>query len=149
MSIVGKLLGEAGATAAKGILDGIGGLATSIRSAITGELPPDLRVKLEQLAIEADMVAQQGQMEINLAEAKSTSLFVAGWRPFIGWVCGLAIGWHFVIHPMVIWGMSIWLPEQKLPPALELGDLYPVVISMLGLGVYRTYEKARGVQKDH
>jgi hypothetical protein len=149
MSIVGKLLGEAGAGAAKGLLDGIGGLATTIRSVITGELPPDLRFKLEELAIQADSLAQKGQMDINLAEAKSTSIFVAGWRPFIGWVCGVAIAWSFVVHPMVVWGMAVWLPEQQLPPTLDLSELYPVVIAMLGLGVYRTYEKAKGVQRDH
>lgn len=149
MSIVGKLLGEAGAGAAKGLLDGIGGLATTIRSVITGELPPELRFKLEELAIQADSLAQKGQMDINLAEAKSTSIFVAGWRPFIGWVCGIAIAWSFVVHPMVVWAMAVWLPEHELPPTLDLSELYPVVIAMLGLGIYRTYEKARGVQRDH
>lgn len=147
--IFGNTAGGVAEGGVRGLMDGLGGLATSIRSAITGELPPDARAKLEELAIQADSMAQQGQMQINLAEAKSTSIFVAGWRPFIGWVCGLAIGWHFVIHPMVTWGMAIWLPDYKIPPALELQDLYPVVISMLGLGVYRTYEKAKGVQSTH
>lgn len=131
------------------MMEGIGSLATSLRSAITGELPPAARLELEKLALQADSLASQGQMEVNKIEAASPMLFVAGWRPFIGWVCGLAIAWHFVVHPMVIWGMAIFTPDLEFPPALELGDLYPVVISMLGLGVYRTYEKAKSVQDTH
>ena len=134
---------------ARGLMEGIGSLATSIRSAITGELPPKERALLEKLAIEADMLAQQGQMAINLEEAKSPMLFVAGWRPFIGWVCGVSIGWHFVVHPMVSWILPILYPNYQIPPALDLTQLYPVIIAMLGLGVYRTYEKAKGAQDNH
>lgn len=134
---------------ARGLMEGIGSLATSIRGAITGELPPEARAKLEALAIEADSIAQKGQMAINLEEAKSPMLFVAGWRPFIGWVCGISIGWHFVVHPMVTWVLPLIDPTYKVPPALDLSQLYPVVIAMLGLGVYRTYEKAKGSQDNH
>ncbi len=149
MSILGKFFGEAAGETAKGLMEGVGSLATSIRSAITGELPPAMQERLETLAIEADNLAKKGQVEINLQEAKSSRLFVAGWRPFIGWICGLAIGWHFLVHPMVVWYMSIWLPDLDLPPTLDLAELYPVVIGMLGLGVYRTYEKSKDVQKNH
>jgi hypothetical protein len=78
MSIVGKIPGEVGADTAKGLLDGVGDLATKIRGAITGELPPEQRFTLEKLALEADQLQNKGQMDINLAEAQSTSLFIAG-----------------------------------------------------------------------
>ena len=78
MSFLAKVFGEAGATAAKGLLDGVGDLATKIRGAITGELPPELRAQLEQLAIEAERAYVDGQNQINIAEAKSSSIFVAG-----------------------------------------------------------------------
>jgi hypothetical protein len=149
MSYVGKILGTAGAETAKGLLEGIGGLATSIRGAITGELPPEARATLEALAIEADKMALDGQVAINLVEAKHTSLFIAGWRPFIGWTCGLALSWHFLLHPVVIWYMAIKLPDLALPPPLDLSQLYPVVIGMLGLGVFRTYEKSKNAQGNH
>ena len=149
MSFVGRIFGAAAGETAKGLMEGIGGLATSLRSAITGELPPEMALELERLAMQADTIALRGQADINLQEAKSLSLFVAGWRPFIGWICGMAMGWHFLLHPMVVWYMSIWKPDLDLPPSLDLGDLYPVVIGMLGLGVYRTYEKAKEVQKNH
>lgn len=149
MSIVGKLLGEAGATAAKGILDGVGDLATKIRGAITGELPPAARAELEKLAQQAESLKVDGQLKINLEEAKSTSLFVAGWRPFIGWVCGVAIGWNLVVYPFVTWIMAIGYPDYALPPVLSLSELWPVVLGMLGLGGLRTLEKSRGVQNNH
>jgi hypothetical protein len=149
MSILGKFFGEAAGETAKGLMEGIGSLATSIRGAITGELPPDARAELERLAVQADQLAMQGQVAINLQEAKSNRLFVAGWRPFIGWVCGLALCWHFLLHPMVIWYMSIWRADLDLPPALDLSQLYPVIIGMLGLGVFRTYEKSKAVQANH
>ena len=149
MSFVGRIFGAAAGETAKGLMEGIGGLATSLRSAITGELPPEMALELERLAMQADTIALRGQADINLQEAKSLSLFVAGWRPFIGWICGMAMGWHFLLHPMVVWYMSIWKPDLDLPPSLGLGDLYPVVIGMLGLGVYRTYEKVKEVQKNH
>lgn len=147
--IIGKLLGTAGAEAAHGVLDGVGDLATKIRGAITGELPPEMRFQLLQLADQLDALKIEGQLKINLEEAKSTSLFVAGWRPFIGWICGLALGWHFLLHPMVVWYMAIKMPDVALPPVLDLSQLYPVIIGMLGLGIYRTYEKTKGVQADH
>lgn len=149
MSFIGRIFGTAAGETAKGLMEGIGGLATSIRSAITGELPPDARAKLEELAIQADSLQTQGQMQVNAMEAQHSSIFVAGWRPFIGWICGLSIGWHFLLHPMVIWYMSIWKPLLKPPPSLDLSQLYPVIIGMLGLGVYRSYEKAKDVQHKH
>ena len=147
-SWLGKIFGTAAGETAKGLMEGVGGLATSLRSAITGELPPDARARLEELAIQAENLAKQGQVAINLAEAQSPRLFVAGWRPFMGWICGLAIAWHFVLHPMIIWYMSIWTPDLKLPPALELDDLYPVIVGMLGLGAYRSYEKRHDVERN-
>jgi hypothetical protein len=149
MSFLGRIFGTAAGETAKGLMEGIGGLATSIRSAITGELSPDARAKLEELAIQADSLQTQGQMKINVMEVQHSSIFVAGWRPFIGWVCGIALGWNFVVHPMVTWYMSIWEPLLKQPPPMDLSQLYPIVLGMLGLGMFRTYEKTRDAQKNH
>ena len=149
MSFMGKLLGSAAGETAKGLMSGVGDLATKIRGAITGELPPDARLKLEELSVEADNLLTQGQMKINMIEAQHKSLFVAGWRPFIGWICGFALAWHFLLHPIVIWYMSIKLPDLELPPPLDLSQLYPVVLGILGLGAFRTYEKSRNAQGNH
>ena len=114
----------------------VGGLAKDIKQVITGEADPD---KLAEIAEKATAL----QNQINIAEAGHKSLFVAGWRPFIGWICGLAIAYHFLIQPLVTGIFSVELPS------ISLTELWPVIVGMLGLGAYRTYEKRVGVQDKH
>ena len=149
MSFLGRIFGAAAGETAKGLMEGAGSLAISIRSAITGEASPERRAELEALAIQADGLALQGQVAVNKIEAASGSLFIAGWRPFIGWICGISIGYHYLIYPNLIWYMTIWHSKIKPPPAMSLTELWPVILGMLGLGVYRSYEKSKGAQKNH
>lgn len=86
------------------------------------------------------------QAEINKIEAQHRNIFVAGWRPFIGWVCGFALLWHFVGYDL----MSYFSILNDLPPPPELNgteQLITIVISLLGLGIYRTVEKLGGKTK--
>ena len=92
-----------------------------------------------------------GQLEINKVEAAHKSIFVAGWRPFVGWVCGVALAYSFIIYPTLMW--VAWLiPEYQEAisnaPQLELGELMTVLLGMLGLTVARSYEKTKGVHSD-
>ena len=103
-----------------------------------------------ELATMADKHAQQlalAQIEVNKAEAASGSFFKGGWRPFVGWVCGVAFAYHFIIQPLVIFiltaiGMAI--PDLR---EVDMGTLLPVLGGMLGLGGLRTYEKHKGLTK--
>ena len=104
---------------------------------------------------EAQMVAAmtnlvQGQLAINKEEAKHASLFVAGWRPAVGWICGISLGWNFVVHPMLLW-IAFVLPDIPVDlstaPQLDTGELMTVLLGMLGLGGLRTYEKRVGVAR--
>ena len=111
----------------------------------------DQKAKLaHDLATMAERHAQElakGQLEINAAEAKHRSIFVAGWRPFIGWTCGIALAWHFVVAPLVIFiaGYTGYtLPELS---AFDMDSLMTVLLGMLGLGGLRTFEKAKGLTK--
>jgi hypothetical protein len=149
VSVVGKLLGEAGAGAARGLMDGIGDLGDKVKSWITGEPNAETKAKLETLWLEIQEVFGRGQLAINEAEARSTSIFVAGWRPFIGWVCGIAMAWNYVAYPMVIWAMAIWRPGMTPPPQMSLSEMWPVLLGMLGLGAFRSYEKKEGVHGRH
>jgi hypothetical protein len=88
------------------------------------------------------------QAQINQEEAKSASRFVSGWRPFIGWICGGALGFQFIARPLLLWGLALLKKEVEIP-VLDMSELYPLVISLLGLGVYRTAEKIKGVQGRH
>jgi len=103
-----------------------GNLAWEIREAIKGkELDPNELIQI--------------QTKINEIEAGHRTVFVAGWRPFIGWVCGVALAYNFVIRDLFIWAMQ---PEQ-VPPALQMEHLMTVLLGMLGLGGLRTYEKVK------
>jgi hypothetical protein len=82
----------------------------------------------------------QGQLEVNKVEAAHKSLFVAGWRPAIGWICGLALMYSTILAPI----LGIWF---AVPP-VDSSLLTTVLMGMLGLGGLRTIEKAKGVQRD-
>ena len=140
--------GKAAGEAVKGTLEGVGSLATDIRSAITGEMSPDQKAALAQKASDLEQAVQTAQAAINEAEAKSTSVFVAGWRPFVGWVCGVSLAINFVIFPLAQWGVNIAKLGVTLP-VLDLSTMMPVLVGMLGLGVMRTVEKSQGTQGNH
>jgi len=84
-----------------------------------------------------------GQLEINKEEAKSGSLFVSGWRPFVGWTCGFGLVYSFLGQPLLSWASSIY--GFNIPPTLDLGTLLTVLGGLLGLGSLRTVEKINGV----
>ena len=128
----------------------LGHLATNIREAITGEAIKDPQ-KMAEIALQAEQLEQalkQGQIEINKAEAASTNWFVAGWRPFIGWVGGVALAYQFVIQPFIIWGVEL-AGKQITPPTLDTVMLFNLVLAMLGLGGMRMFEKVKRVQDKH
>ena len=81
------------------------------------------------------------QVEINKLEAQHRSPFVAGWRPFIGWVCGFGLSFVFIINPIIQWTSGEPGPEMPLEAMMS------IVVAMLGLGGYRTFEKFKGLTK--
>jgi len=97
--------------------------------------------------IELLKLSQSGelaQIAVNQEEAKSTSVFVSGWRPFIGWVCGVACAWNWIGLKIVV-AIATYLGYRiNISPA-DLGEMMPVLMGMLGLGGLRTIEKINGV----
>lgn len=91
----------------------------------------------------------QGQLEINKQEAQHKSLFVAGWRPGVGWICALALGWNFILQPIMAWAFVITGYSIADAPMLETGELTTILLGMLGLGGLRTYEKRLGVASEN
>lgn len=81
-----------------------------------------------------------GQLEVNKVEAAHKSLFVAGWRPFVGWVAGIGLAYNVIISQI----LGIWLDVPEVDPSL----LTPVLMGMLGMGAMRSYEKSKGVQRE-
>lgn len=100
--------------------------------------------------IKAKMMMQPSlaQIELNKIEAGHRSIFVAGWRPFIGWVCGFALLWHFILFDMLTWVTVNFLPHvTALPELTGTETLVTVLLSLLGLGAMRTVEKFGGKAK--
>ena len=99
--------------------------------------------------IKAKMMMQPSlaQIELNKIEAQHRSIFVAGWRPFIGWICGWALAWHFILHDLTAWVVLNFKPEATVPELVGTGELVTVLLSMLGLGAFRTVEKMTGKAK--
>lgn len=103
-----------------------------------------------EIATMSEKHAQQlamSQIEVNKAEAASGSLFKGGWRPFIGWVCGIAFAYHFIIQPVLIFGTAAAGISMPPLPQFDMSSLMPVLLGMLGLGGLRTYEKKNGITK--
>jgi hypothetical protein len=103
-----------------------------------------------EIATMSDNHAQQalmGQLEINKAEAASGSLFKGGWRPFIGWVCGFAFAYHFVLQPLIVFGVTAAGVDMPELPSFDMGSLLTVMMGMLGLGGLRSVEKLKKIEK--
>ena len=112
----------------------------------------DTKQKLaHEIATMSERHAQElakGQIEINKAEAAHKSMFVAGWRPFVGWTCGVALAWHFVGQPLVVFGIAVVGVETPELPAFEMESLLTVLLGMLGLGGLRTFEKTKSIARE-
>jgi Holin of 3TMs, for gene-transfer release len=112
------------------------------RTAVNAIWPDKTEQEKAQLA--AAVALTQGQLAINQVEAASPSLYVAGWRPFIGWTCGLACAWNWIGLSIAAVVLELFGRELELQP-LDLSQMWPVLIGMLGIGALRTVEKVKGV----
>jgi hypothetical protein len=102
------------------------------------------KLEMEARLLEAATTQASQQAEINKVEASHQSIFVSGWRPYIGWVCGMAIAWAFLLAPMLSWLLPVVGVVAAVPP-LQTEFLLELVFAMLGLGGLRTFEKLKGV----
>ena len=155
-----------------GIAGTIGKAAIDIRTAITGVSPEtagklaEIAANLEAQKAKAETDLLQGQLDVDKVEAASPNVFIAGWRPFIGWVCGAAFALNFVLLPIAQWIIQIIgvtvpvtslngsaIPVTTQQPLklfdLDLATMLPVLLGMLGLGGMRTYEKVNKAQGNH
>ena len=98
------------------------------------------KLELMKLQQNGELAQITGQMDINKVEAASSSLFVSGWRPSIGWICGAGFAVQFVIGPLAEWGAALAGHPVKFPQ-MDTGTMMPLLLGMLGLGGLRTAEK--------
>jgi hypothetical protein len=128
-------------------LTGIGSIASLIETGVN-KIWPD---KTEQEKAKFALLSQElsntfqlalNQINTNIEEAKSKSVFVAGWRPFVGWVSGTALAYSFVLQPFLVWTLSAFGINTELPK-LQIEELMTLLFGMLGLGAMRSYDKMK------
>ena len=134
------------------IVKGVGSIADDLFTSDEERL----KMALEEKKVDAALI--QGQMAVNAEEAKHASIFVAGWRPFIGWIGGIALAYQFILYPLLIWIWALgqaqgWIPcyvdpsqttgacTFTTPPVFDSGPLFAIITGMLGIGGMRSYEK--------
>lgn len=128
------------------LIDVIAGPVATLLTDVVDRLFPDKdaqaaqRAELLLKAQQIDAELAKGQQATNQQEAASTNLFVSGWRPWIGWVCGVAFAYHFILQPLLLFGFSVAGRQVELPQ-FDMSTLTTVLMGMLGLGVMRTTEK--------
>ena len=105
-------------------------------------------LELRRLEQSGDLAIMAGQTEINKIEAANPNLFVSGWRPFIGWICGLGFAVQFILGPIGGWFTTL-IGHPVLVPTLDLSTLSTLLIGMLGLSGMRTVEKLSNAQGNH
>ena len=135
--IFGSIVGGGVVTAAEGVANVIDKFVET----------DDEKKAAEIIKAKMMMKPSLAQVELNKIEAGHRSIFVAGWRPFIGWVCGFALAYNFVVRDMIAWVIVNTGAEASLPPDLAMEELMTVLLGMLGLGAFRTVEKFGGKAK--
>ncbi len=109
------------------------------------------KAQLVQMQVTGDLDQMKGQLAVDQTEAGSKSTFVAGWRPFIGWVCGAAFCYVYILQPFMQFALvacKVNFDIAKMP-SLDIADMMPVLLGMLGLGAMRSYDKVNGAGNGH
>ena len=133
MSLLSSLIGPATEIAGKFIQD----------KDKAAELAHDLSTMADRHAQEIAL----SQIEVNKAEAASGSLFKGGWRPFVGWVCGVAFAYHFVLQPLIVFILTVFGSDIPELPEFDMSTLLTTLGGLLGIGGLRSYEKTKGLTK--
>lgn len=133
---------------------GIGAIIDSVGKVASDLITTDKeRLELELEGRRIDQATDLAQMEVNKTEAQNQNLFVAGWRPAIGWVGALAMAYQFLLYPLLVWAW-VWLQAEQIvpqdvkpPPMLDTEALWVILSGMLGIAGMRSFEKTRGVTR--
>ena len=104
-----------------------------------------IQAELQTKLIDLEATMAKAQTDVNAVEAGNANLFVSGWRPAVGWVCAFAFAWQFIGQPFFTFAWSLYYKQPAPVVALPADALMTVLIGMLGLGGYRSWEKVKGV----
>ena len=129
-----------------GIVESVVGIAGKVLDKFVEDkdLKRKLNAELKSQIISLDLA----QAQTNLEQAKHSSIFVAGARPAIMWICAFGLGWQFVFQPIAVWGIAVSGADLVLP-VIQTEGLMSLTLALLGLGGLRTAEKWKGVQRNN
>lgn len=127
-----------GKGAGKAVNDALGGVNKILDTVVTTS------VERGKIDIEFNKL----QTQINELEAGNGSIFVSGWRPFVGWVCGVGVGFNFVLRPIFNYVLLVFYPDVPIMESLSMAQLIPLLTGMLGFGAIRTYEKVKNKNRN-
>lgn len=105
------------------------------------------RLNAHNVLEKIELAKQTLQTDQNKIESQSRSIFIAGWRPAIGWVCAAGLSWYYVAYPMAVFILAIVAPDINPADKGDAESLFSLVFTLLGLGGYRTFEKIKGKAK--
>ena len=108
----------------------------------------DLKTKLSHELKSQIVSLDLAQAQTNLEQAKHPSIFVAGARPAIMWICAFGLGWQFVFQPVAVWIIAVGGIDVVLP-IIETEGLLSLTLALLGLGGMRSFEKTKGIQRNN
>lgn len=133
---------------------GIGSVIESVGKVAGDLITTDKeRMQLELEGRKIDQATDLAQIEVNKVEAASSSVFVAGWRPAIGWIGAAAMAYQFLVYPLALWAWTYlqgigWIPKEMAPPPVLPSDQLWVILSgILGIAGMRSFEKSKGVAR--
>jgi hypothetical protein len=134
------------------MLAGLINILPNILAIVDKSLPDKAEAALAKQRIELELVTafneiNKSQAETNMAEAAHRSIWVAGWRPAIGWVCAIGVFWAFVGQPIAQWIATLFGTPLFLLPQFPMEQMLELILAMLGLGGLRTFEKLKGIMK--
>lgn len=130
------------------LLSGLFSVAEKIFDRVIPDKAAAEKAKLELLATAQSQEVQLAleQIRVNATEAQHSSIFVAGWRPFVGWTCGAGLAWNFLGYPLANWVAELVKPEFTPPPLLS-DHLFELTLAMLGMAGLRSWEKWKQVAR--
>ena len=129
-----------------GIVESVVGVAGKVLDKFVED--KDLKAKLEAELKSQIISLDLAQAQANIEQAKHSSVFIAGARPAIMWICAFGLGWLFVFQPIPVWLFAV-LGSHLVLPVLETEGLMPLTLSLLGLGSMRSFEKHKGIQRNN
>ncbi len=131
-------------------ISSIAKVADTVLTRVLPDKPAQLaaQAELAKMQLSGELQATADQLQVNLTEAASKSIFVAGWRPFIGWICGAGLGYEFLLRPLLTF-VTASFGGHIIAPTLDMSSLNQLLFGMLGLASMRTVEKIKGLNAGH